>query len=89
MSEKIKTARKMLLAHIKEQGFTQAELAEKTGFTQSNISRMLNADFSPTLDNFIKLCEAANCYIFIIDKKADDDLCEMMRNRWNKNTSDN
>jgi transcriptional regulator with XRE-family HTH domain len=84
MNEKIKEARKMLLKHIKKQGFNQQEIADKTGFTQGNVSRMLNSEYSPTLDNFISLCEATNCYVFIIDKDSDDDLCELMRNRWGK-----
>ncbi|MBA3664018.1 MAG: helix-turn-helix transcriptional regulator [Bacteroidetes bacterium] len=88
VSKKIETARKMLLDYlskrIKEKEITQEELAKKTGFTQSNISRMLSAKFPPTLDNLLTLCEAANCYIFVIDKDADDDLCDTMRNRWGK-----
>jgi transcriptional regulator with XRE-family HTH domain len=88
MKKKIETARKMLLEYlteqIKEKGITQDELSKKTGFTQSNISRMLNAKYPPTLDNLLTLCEAANCYLFVIDKEADDDLCDMMRNRWGK-----
>ncbi len=88
MSEKIETARKMLLNYLKERiiekGITQEDLAKKTGFTQSGISRMLNAKFPPTLDNLLTLCEAANCYIFVIDKDADDELCDTMRNRWGK-----
>mgnify|MGYP002141786480 FL=1 len=78
----------MLLSHIREQidakGITQDMIAKKTGFTQSNISRMLSAKYPPTLDNFITLCEAANCFLFIIDKNAEDDLRELMRNRWGK-----
>jgi len=85
---KIQTARKMLLDYlkdqIKEQKITQEYLSQKTGFTQSNISRMLSGKYPPSLDNFIQLCEAANCFIFIIDKLADDDLADMMRNRWGK-----
>jgi transcriptional regulator with XRE-family HTH domain len=85
---KIQTARKMLLDYLKEQiaakNLTQEQVAEKTGFATSSVNRMLNAHYPPTLDNFISLCEAANCYVFIIDKDADDDLCETMRNRWGK-----
>ena len=61
-----------LMQRIKEKGITQEDLAMRTGFTQSNISRMLNAKYAPTLDNLLTLCEAANCYIFVIDKQADD-----------------
>lgn len=88
MSKKIETARKMLLDYLREridkQKLTQEYLSKKTGFTQSNISRMLSAKYPPTLDNLIILCEAANCYIFVIDKNAEDDLCTMMRDRWGK-----
>lgn len=81
-------ARKMLLDYlsqqIKEKGYTQEYLSKRTGFTQSNISRMLSAKYPPTLDNLLTLCDAANCYLFVIDKNADDDLCTMMRNRWGK-----
>lgn len=88
MSKKIETARKMLLDHVREvaeaNGLSQQDLADKAGFERANVSRMLSGKFPPTLDNFIKLCEAAGCYLFIIDKEADDELCETMRNRWGK-----
>lgn len=88
MSKKIEIARKMLLDYIREQmttkGITQEMLSKKTGFTQSNISRLLNAKYSPSIDNFLILCEAVNCYIFIIDKDADEDTAKAMRNRWGK-----
>lgn len=86
--EKYKEARKMLLEYIrelaKEKGITHLEIAEKTGFTANNVSRMLQGRYSPSLDNFMRLAEAVDCYIFIIDKDADDDLTEMMKNRWGR-----
>lgn len=92
-NEKIIEARKMLLQYlqdrIKEKGITQEDLAGKTGFSQSNISRMLSAKYPPTLDNLLTLCDAADCYIFVIDKSADDDLCKMMRDRWNRSGQTN
>ena len=88
MNQKIETARRMILDHIKErlaaQGITHKMVAEKNGWQESNVSRMLNAKYAPTLDYLIMLCEAANCFIFVIDKNADDELCELMRNRWGK-----
>jgi transcriptional regulator with XRE-family HTH domain len=88
MSKKIEAARKLLLNYIRQQmsekSITQEMLAEKTGFTQSNISRMLNAKYSPSIDNFLILCEAVNCFVFIIDKDADEDAANSMRNRWGK-----
>ncbi len=84
--DKHQAARQMLCRYIqtlaKEKGISQKEIAEKTGFTESNVSRMLAGKYPPTLDNFIKLAEAVNCYFFILDKEADDDLTEMMRKRW-------
>lgn len=92
-NEKIKTAREMLLNYlrerIQEKGFTQEYLAEKTGFTQGNISRMLSAKYPPTLDNLLTLCDASECYIFVIDKNANDDLCKMMRDRWFRKNQNN
>jgi transcriptional regulator with XRE-family HTH domain len=84
--EKYKKSRKLLLDYLRqtarEKGITHLSIAEKTGFTANNVSRMLQGRYSPTLDNFIRLAESVNCYFFIIDKEADDDLVEIMKNRW-------
>jgi len=86
--QKYKEARIMQLQYLaklaKEKGITQDMIAEKTGFTRNNVSRMLSGRYSPSLDNFMRLCEAINCYLFIIDKNADDDLVTMMKERWGK-----
>jgi transcriptional regulator with XRE-family HTH domain len=93
MSKKIETARKMLLdylrAQMEEKGITHAALAKITGFRESNISRMLSAKYPPTLDNFLILCEAVNCYLFIIDKEAGDDTAKLMRERWKRKGDSN
>lgn len=78
----------MLLDYIRDQmeakNITQEMVAERTGFTQSNISRMLSAKYPPTLDNLLMLCEAASCFIFIIDKDSNEDTATLMRERWGK-----
>lgn len=88
IDKKIETARKMLMDYIREhcaeQGITQDVLAERTGMTRTNVNRLLAGRYPPSLDNFIKLAEASNCYIFMIEKKANDDLCKMMRDRWKR-----
>lgn len=88
MSNKIETARRMLLDYIRKQmdakNITQAMISEKTGFTQSNISRMLSAKYPPTLDNFLMLCEAVNTFVFIIDKEANEDTAKLMHDRWKR-----
>ena len=53
---------KKLCSQLKEEaekrGITQGDIAEKTGFTQSNVSRMLTAKYAPALDNFLILADA-------------------------------
>ena len=84
--EKIVEARKMLCSYIgqiaRAKGLTTYKLAEMTGFKQPNIQRMLSGKYSPTLDNFMILCEAIDTYVFIIDKTSDDDLAQLMKDRW-------
>jgi transcriptional regulator with XRE-family HTH domain len=90
--QKYKEARKMLCNYLhdlaKEKGITQEQIANKTGFTRNNVNRMLSGRYSPTLDNFIRLAEAIDTYFFVIDKEANDELVETMKNRWNM-SSDN
>jgi|APFre7841882654_1041346.scaffolds.fasta_scaffold609987_1 transcriptional regulator with XRE-family HTH domain len=85
---KIIEARKMLCRYLgdlaKENGITTYEIARLTGFEQPNVHRMLSGKYSPTLDGFIKLCDAMKCYIFIIDKDAEGDLVNMMKKRWRR-----
>lgn len=91
--EKYKAARKMLCEYIgklaKEKGITQQQIADKTGFTRNNVSRMLSGRYSPSLDNFIRLAEAVDTFFFVIDKESKDDLTEAMRNRWDSPGSEN
>lgn len=94
MSKKIETARRMLLDYLREQmeakGITQSALAAKTGFRESNISRTLSAKYPPTLDNFIMLCEAVDCFLFVIDKEnPKDDMAKLMRDRWKRAADSN
>jgi transcriptional regulator with XRE-family HTH domain len=84
--QKIIQARIMMCNYLrdiaKEKGITHEQIAIATGFQSNNISRMLSGKYAPSLDNFIILCDAINTYFFIIDKDADNDLVEIMRNRW-------
>lgn len=85
--EKAVQARLMLCDYLKElakeKGITHKQIAEKTGFMENNVSRMLAGKYAPTLDNFIILCDAINTYFFIIDKNANEEAANLMRNRWN------
>ena len=72
--EKYKAERRRLLQYVKEyaakNGLTQEEIAEKTGFTQNNISRMLMGRYSPTLDNLIRLTEVIDHEV-VLTKRSD------------------
>jgi len=90
--QKIIEARLMLCRYLrdlaKEKGITNQQIADITGFTQGNVNRMLAGKYPPTLDNFIILCDAINTYFFIIDKNANEEVTNLMRNRW-RQASDN
>ncbi len=62
-------ARKMLIEFVKQYaefvGVTQREIADRTGFTQGNVSRILSAKYPPTLDNFLKIAGALNLHLDI------------------------
>lgn len=78
--EKYKEARKRLLRYLyelaKERGITQEEIAQKTGFTRNNVSRMLAGRYTPTLDNFIRLAEAIDRDVLIANKMINQELEE-------------
>ena len=52
----------------------QTKLAEKTNFTQGNISRMFGLKYAITLPNFLILAKAIEVNFFVEDKKGDSDL---------------
>ena len=91
--DKYVMARKMLLSYlqqvIKENKSIQNEIAEKMGIKPASLSRMLRGEFSPSLDLFLKLCDAIGCYHFIIEKESDDDLVKAMKERWMSQNSVN
>lgn len=62
-------ARKMLIEFVKQyaefKGVTQKQIADRTGFTQGNISRILSAKYPPTLDNFLKIAGALHLHLDI------------------------
>jgi DNA-binding phage protein len=90
---KITAARQMLCRYLgevaKEKGMSTYKIAEITGFNQPNVHRMLTGKYSPSIDNFMILADAIGCYFFIIDKEEDNELAEMMRKRWQRNSQVN
>ena len=91
--EKIIEARKLICKYLcdiaREKKLSTYKIADMTGFKQQNVSRMLRGLYAPTLDNLLRLCEAIQCYVFVIDKEADDDLVEMMKCRWKRAGDEN
>lgn len=66
------TDRERIGARIAElrrvKGLTQEQLAEKTGFTQSNIWRVETGKYSVGIDILAKLAEALDASVEIIKK---------------------
>ncbi len=87
-NEKYKEARLLMLKYLydvaKAKNISIETIADKTGFSPNNVSRMLKGRYSPSLDNFMRIAEAIGTYFFIIDKDMDDKLTKMMKERWEK-----
>jgi transcriptional regulator with XRE-family HTH domain len=65
--EKYQEETRILLNRLKElakeKGITDQQIADKTGFIQSNVNRMFAGKYSPLLDNFIELADAVGYHI--------------------------
>ncbi len=48
-----------------EKGITQLEIAEKTGYQRSNISRVFSLRYTPRLDVFLKIAQAIGVVVKI------------------------
>ena len=48
-----------------ERNITQDNVSEKTGYKQSIISRVYNGKYSPSLDVFLNIADAANVDIVL------------------------
>ncbi len=70
-------ARLMLCLFLKTEadakGITQQEIADKCGWHQQTVQRMLSGKFAPTLDNFIKLADAIRVNFFMESKDSNSD----------------
>lgn len=92
-NEKIAEARRMILNYLREQmeakNITHQQVADYWGWKRETVSRMLAGRFSPGLDQVLMLCEAVNAYIFVMDKEANDDTAQLMRDRWKRAADSN
>lgn len=64
----VEEIRKALAEALKQQNFTQAELASKIGVTQSMISHYISGRKMPALDTLSRLCT-------VLDLDANEILC--------------
>lgn len=75
--DKFKEARRVLCLFLKTEaqakGLTYQVLAERTGFSQPNVSQILNAKYAPSLDNFLKLADAIGVNFFMESKDSPTD----------------
>lgn len=62
-----------LKTEAEAKGITQQEIANKCGWHQQTVQRMLSGKFAPTLDNFIKLADAIGVNFFMESKDSNSD----------------
>lgn len=60
-----------------EKGITQREIAEVTGYQESNVSRIFSLRYTPRLDVFLNIAKAVGVNFFIEDKESKTDLSVM------------
>jgi len=74
---KYKQARLTLCLFLKTEaetkGITQQQIADKCGWHQQTVQRMLSGKFAPSLDNFIKLADAIGVNFFMESKDSKSD----------------
>lgn len=74
---KYKQARLTLCLFLKTEaeakGITQQQIADKCGWHQQTVQRMLSGKFAPILDNFIKLADAIGVNFFMESKDSTTD----------------
>lgn len=69
----------LMLKHIaKDKGITQEQIAERTGFLQSNISRIFSLRYCPSLHIFLAIANAIEVNFFIEDKESKTELNVML-----------
>ena len=65
--EKYQEETRMLLYKLKEYAYekeiTEQQIADKTGFIQSNVNRMFAGKYSPLMDNFLELADAIGFHV--------------------------
>ncbi|ABN52691.1 MAG TPA: XRE family transcriptional regulator [Hungateiclostridium thermocellum] len=68
---------KQLVKMRKEMGFSQSDVAKKSGLTQQMVSRIETVGNSPTLRNFIKYVDSLGLEIKLEKKNTDVEYSKM------------
>ena len=94
MSEdQIKVARQVIGNWIKEmrvaKGYSQSDLGDKIGIDQATVSKVEAGRWSITIDMLSRFCIALDAYLFLLPKESNDDLAQLMRNRWKRANDSN
>ena len=58
----------------KAKGITQDKIAEKTGIQRSNISRVFNLKYTPTIKTLNLIAQAVDSYIAVVGNGVDMDV---------------
>lgn len=65
----------LLLAEIaREKGITYEEISQRTGYSRSNISRIMNLHYCPSVKIFLQIASAIGVNFFFEDKEGKTDL---------------
>lgn len=57
-----------------EKGISQREIADATGYQESNVSRVFSLKYTPRLDVFLNIAKAIGVNFFFEDKEGKSDL---------------
>lgn len=74
MNENWKALVLLLQEIAKDKGISQIEIAEKTGITQSNVSRIFSLKYCPKLETFLAISQAVGVNFFFESKDSPTDL---------------
>lgn len=85
--------RKLIGAHIRDlriaKGLTQEDLAKEMGISRSTIAKIENGKWAFSVDTIVEFSHHLDFFLFLVDKKSDDDLAKTMRERWNRAHNNN
>ena len=63
-------------------GWSQQELSDKIGISQSTITKIENGRWNFGIDTITVLAVHLDFFVFFLEKDSEDDLAKSMRERW-------